>query len=284
MRQILIGADPEVFVKDKAGNHISAFGMVDGTKEKPFKVDKGAVQVDGMALEFNIDPASTSEEFVDNIFSVMGTLQGMIKDEIDIKPVAHFTEEYMKSQPKEAKELGCEPDYNVWTGKVNPTPDGAKLFRTAAGHIHIGWTEDQDVECPIHRKECEFIVKALDRALYGWSPMWDTDEKRRELYGKEGSYRPKSYGVEYRVLSNAWLRHPSIAKFVYALATEVLDQAFKGDLLRIGQRDQTAAGKGFRDVDCYETFKTYIRHTGLVPNKKLYKAFVECKEFVLNEE
>ena len=53
---ITVGADPELFVK-KGRSFQSAYGMIPGTKQKPKKVIKGAVQVDGMALEFNIDRA-----------------------------------------------------------------------------------------------------------------------------------------------------------------------------------------------------------------------------------
>lgn len=55
-----IGADPEVFV-GREGQFFSAHGLVPGNKRRPHKVDRGAVQVDGMALEFNIDPASSYE-------------------------------------------------------------------------------------------------------------------------------------------------------------------------------------------------------------------------------
>ena len=58
MTQILVGCDPEVFVA-KGGKFISAHGMIPGTKKAPHKVERGAVQVDGMALEFNIDPAAS---------------------------------------------------------------------------------------------------------------------------------------------------------------------------------------------------------------------------------
>ena len=53
MSKILVGCDPEIFVK-QAGVFKSAHGLVVGDKKDPQKVNKGAVQVDGMALEFNI--------------------------------------------------------------------------------------------------------------------------------------------------------------------------------------------------------------------------------------
>jgi len=56
MTQILVGCDPEYFVK-KNGIFQSAHGLIMGDKKNPQKVRNGAVQVDGMAVEFNIDPA-----------------------------------------------------------------------------------------------------------------------------------------------------------------------------------------------------------------------------------
>jgi hypothetical protein len=51
--------------------------------------------------------------------------------------------------------------------------------------------------------------------------LWDSDKKRRELYGALGAYRPKSYGVEYRVLSNAWLESKEKMDIVYDVITAV---------------------------------------------------------------
>jgi len=226
-----IGADPEVFVR-QGGKFVSAHGLVKGTKECPFPVNKGAVQVDGMALEFNIDPAKNAKEFSDNIHTVMAILDDMVPDhELDPVPTASFTKAYMNKQPKEALELGCEPDFNVWTNDVNPKPNGDVNFRTGAGHIHIGWADNVDVTHPEHIEACQTVVKQLDWTLGILSTVYDKDKKRRKLYGDWGSYRVKPYGVEYRVLSNAWLKSPELVAWVYKTVTESVQRLYKGEHL-----------------------------------------------------
>lgn len=202
--QITIGADPEVFVK-KDGVLVSAYNLIKGTKLAPLPVNGGAVQVDGMALEFNIEPARNCQEFSSSIKQVMKELAKMVPDyELVVEPVAEFGEEYIKSQPEEAKMLGCDPDYNAYTGKVNPAPDSAASFRTAAGHIHIGWGENVDKDTG-HMEMCQALVTTLDAFLALPFGLYDKDIKRSSLYGEIGAFRPKNYGCEYRVLSNKWI-------------------------------------------------------------------------------
>ncbi len=227
--QFLLGADPEVFVSQE-NVFKSAHGLVKGDKENPFPVDKGAVQVDGMALEFNIDPSATEEEFYHNITTVIDQLQAMVPTyKLMAVPVATFTEEYMLAQPKEATELGCNPDYNAWTSMENPRPNGAVLFRTGAGHIHIGWTKDASIEDPNHLQVCEQAVKQLDCYLGIPSVLFDSATQRRELYGKAGAYRPKSYGVEYRVLSNVWVGSEALTRWVYRTTLLAMKELEKGN-------------------------------------------------------
>lgn len=213
--EILIGADPEFFVK-KDGKHVSAYGLIDGDKKNPVKVDKGAIQVDGMALEFNIDPVNNPEDFLDNINTVMTGLRDRVDSsyEFDFSPVAQFGKEYIDAQPEKAKELGCDPDFDAYTKNPNPRPNGDLGFRTASGHIHIGWTKDMDPFDPGHFEAGVMLTKQLDCILYPISLLWDDDTTRRNMYGKPGAFRPKPYGMEYRTLSNAWLKDPELIKFV----------------------------------------------------------------------
>lgn len=226
----LIGADPEVFVRDPNGNLVSGYGMIPGTKDSPFKVEHGAVQVDGMALEFNIDPASTFKEFNRNINAVVKQLTEMLPPghTLDFIPVADFGQEYIDAQPEEARLLGCNPDFNAYTHEPNPMPSGDYGFRTASGHIHIGWTNDQDIEVPEHLEACRMAVKQLDVTIGSAQRIWDHDVRRSRMYGKMGAHRPKPYGVEYRTLSNTWVNDEDRRRLVFDMAMASMERLMEG--------------------------------------------------------
>lgn len=246
MQEILIGADPEIFLrKTTDGKFVSAGGLIPGTKHDPWPVKHGAVQVDGVALEFNINPSKTAEEFITNIVSVMGDLSEMAMGyrhhsekhksqsqlEFAIVPTANFDTAYFASLPNSDLALGCEPDYDAYSGKKNPKPDTDKPMRTASGHIHIGWTHNQALFVDHHFNMCRNIAKQLDIALFVPSQMWDKDNSRRELYGQPGSFRPKKYGMEYRVLSNKWLVDLDIARWVYEQTVWAVKEFQAGNFL-----------------------------------------------------
>lgn len=232
--RITLGCDPELFIKNiKTGEFVSAHDLLPGTKTEPHKVDRGAVQVDGVAAEFNILPAEDYSAFVTNIATVTDELRKFIGPEHELvaQPTVTFPEAYFKSLPEITRELGCNPDFNAWTGQVNDKPDGdSTTMRTAAGHIHIGgWVTNVDPTDPTHFEDCRIIAKQLDYYLGLNSLLWDSDIDRRKLYGKAGSFRPKPYGLEYRPLSNVWLRSVPLQKWVYQAAykciTDLLDGA-----------------------------------------------------------
>jgi hypothetical protein len=229
--KFLIGCDPEVFVK-KDGVFKSAFGLIQGDKKNPQKIRNGAVQVDGMALEFNIDPAHNEDQFAFNVQDVYDQMKQMVPGfEVVAAPVAHFPMEYIRSQPAAAVELGCDPDYNAWTGDVNDKPDGERPMRTASGHIHIGWTNDQDPNHPEHISQVNAAMRQMDFFLGLPSVMYDEDKERREMYGKAGCCRYKPYGGEYRTLSNAWLKSEKLTRWAYRNAVAGMNALVEGRIL-----------------------------------------------------
>ena len=207
------GCDPELFVLNPDGKVVSAHDLLPGTKDNPYKVPFGAIQVDGTAAEFNIDPVETYEDWERNITSVLKTLLKMLPTnyKLSIVPSVIFDKDEWARIPDTAKELGCMPDFNAWTGDVNPSPrPDVEGLRTASGHLHIGWTENVDLSTNVdHLGHCNDLVKQLDWYLGYWSLQPDPDSTRRALYGKAGACRYKNYGVEYRVLSNFWLTSSS---------------------------------------------------------------------------
>lgn len=248
-----IGCDPEGFVFDKVkAQYVSAHDLIPGTKLLPHAVKYGAVQRDGVAAEFNIIPATTLNEFTRNIFTTFNELQRMVRSKskdytLVFDPTATFSKEYFDGLPPYTKELGCTPDWDAYHCIPNDKPHTDEPFRTGAGHIHIGWAEQGEHFNPDedHIATCASVVKQLDVALYVPSLLWDSDEKRRELYGKIGAFRPKPYGLEYRPLSNKWVTDPLLHKYIFNTIQKAMTHFDNGVL--------------YYDVEEYETNVNVLR-------------------------
>lgn len=266
-----IGTDPEVFLNNPEGKKVSAHDLIPGTKHEPHKVLKGALQPDGLSAEFNIDPAETEEEFLGNIETVLGLLKEQVNSVrpdlvVSITPTAFFDKEYFDSLPSEAKVLGCTPDMNAYTMSENDPPFTDEPFRTGAGHIHIGWGSGYQLADYDHSLLCVDVVKQLDAVLYFASLLWDRDDKRRSLYGKIGAFRIKSYGVEYRPLSNAYLCSKKTQKLTFRLSRDLSDLLMnKGvrifdDPKAIEMVDRVQRGEKIPDEDVNK-YLSYIEST-----------------------
>lgn len=240
--KITLGCDPELFLKNKdTGKFVFPIDsngkpLIPGTKQEPYKVPGGAIQIDGAALEFNINPVSSVKEWSENINKVREYLLNSIPSNLELvtTPYVEFDKEYFDSIPKEAKILGCEPDFNAYDeGKPNPRPNGDSLARVAGGHVHIGWTKNKKLDDKDHLEDCTEVVKQLDFYLGVPSLVWDEDNRRRKMYGTPGCFRPKPYGVEYRTLSNMWLVHPAFTKFVFESSIAAVQDLFEQNVMRV---------------------------------------------------
>lgn len=235
MNTLTIGADPEIFVA-RGGQLISGHTFPCGTKERPKILKYGAVQNDGMALEFNVRPSKTKVSFINNVVRVYKELEELVRNtdpaaSLVVQPTAVFGKEYIDSMPDDVKELGCNPDFNAYDLMPNPKPNGNVDFRTGAGHVHIGFTRGVDPQDLEHATKCASFVKQLDYYLGLPSLSWDKDSQRRLMYGKAGCFRPKSYGMEYRTLSNAWLTDNKLMGFVYDRTVMAHKAWLKGNLV-----------------------------------------------------
>lgn len=224
-----IGCDPEFFLRErKSGKLISAIPHVSGTKYEPMTLPKGGnIQRDNVAVEVATDPASNMDMFVQNISNTLSeAVKTLPKNtEIIAVPSAHFPEDQL--QHPEAKLFGCEPDYDAWSVSINEPPAGASenTFRSCGAHIHVGTDGNDENAFLLDHQGKLLMVRTMD-CIHGIiSAVLDSSKEaldRRQLYGKPGAHRPKEYGVEYRVLSNYWLKSPVTVMMMYSLTNDAL--------------------------------------------------------------
>lgn len=213
---VTLGSDPELFLRDvKTSQLVSSIGLIGGTKDLPLpmpEMPRGfAMQEDNVAVEFNIPPAEDIISFTRSIQGGLGKLEEIAKGldlVVAIESAVYFPPELLNNP--QAQTFGCTPDFNAWTGRINPRPmAGDSTLRSAGGHIHIG------IAPKIPKHKLEAIVRVMDLFLGVPSVMMEPDSTRRKLYGKAGAYRMTPYGVEYRVLSNFWIRSPELCEWAY---------------------------------------------------------------------
>ena len=216
-----IGADPEAFLKDASNAYVSAVGKIGGTKysPKPLPIGDGfMVQEDNVALEYNVPPSTTEEEFNSNIQKAMEYLGSYVnKMGLSFGRDSAVLFNPAQLDTPQALEFGCDPDFNAWkNGARNPRPKASDpTLRTCGGHVHIGY----DFK---HQEEIISFIKHMDLFTVA-SVLMDEGELRKELYGKAGAFRPQWYGVEYRTLSNFWIFEEKYRRWVHKTVDHALD-------------------------------------------------------------
>lgn len=255
---LMIGSDPEAFIRNSQGDLVSAIGLIPGTKWAPHSTPHGSIQHDNILAEFNSRPSSTISDFISNHHLIISDLEAYLKPlDLHLDFVASaLASDALLSDPI-ARLAGCEADFDAWRLCTNESASSAYALgnlRAAGGHLHISF--DQAIDRPDNRIK---MVRALDMILGVPSVIHDDDSIRRTLYGKAGSFRPKDTlsetpdpydGLEYRTLSNFWLKSDELMTFIwkgvelcYNNLDELAEQAvfYKDEIVSIinnGDRDK----------------------------------------------
>lgn len=219
------GADPEIFVvtgKTKK-SLLPAFEFLPGKKKAVSVAGYGgpsSCYFDGFAAEFQI-PSGGCHSFV--IDYIRTGLQGIHKAAKKRDPVAELTIQGSFAIPKKLLDdseddhvgLGCQPSLNAYDDLPELPNDGRQLpIRFAGGHIHFGMARLTKERALSYVKGCDLLAGIGGVAIFA-----DVDgPARRQFYGRAGEYRLPVHGLEYRVLSNAWLCHPSVTHLMFNLA------------------------------------------------------------------
>ncbi|MGL4338405.1 MAG: putative amidoligase domain-containing protein, partial [Turicibacter sp.] len=206
-----------------------------------YKEDGFALQEDNVAIEYNVPPTNSLNQFIGYNNHMHKLIQSRLHKmhkywTISEKASESFEDEQL-DEPN-AWIFGCEPDYNAYTLSPNPRPKCSDPnFRSCGGHIHIGYNFKS-------KMDVVQMVKALDATVGIYLTTVDPDKNRSQLYGKAGSFRFKPYGFEYRTPSNFWafdskrmehvLRYTNaaftLAKYNSSLVKEVPDIINAGDV------------------------------------------------------
>jgi len=267
-----IGTDPEFFLK-KGNEFVSSqSAKIQGTKHEPVGLKNGGtIQRDNVAVEFATVPAKAGGELVDKVKSCLVDTYNMLPEGHDliVEPSATFDPVHL-SDP-EAQEFGCDPDFNAYTVAMNEKPwCGDSGFRSCGAHIHVGCLDDDGIVI----KGLEFLlefggkinaIKAMDLFHGTISTVFDNSQaavKRRELYGKAGAHRPTDYGVEYRVLSNYWMKSPELVMLMDALTRDAM-ALITGDKLQ-----------GILDIVGEDELQSVINNGQVVEAQKIVENYV----------
>lgn len=223
MSKFMIGCDPEIFLAKKSGEFKSVIGLLGADKWHPRKLSEvgHAVLEDNVAVEFNIPPCSSFEDFKREIQFTMQEVKKLLPQDLVYREESAVSFPETELDCAEAWVFGCEPDFNAWLMAENPKPksDDANL-RSAGGHIHVG--SDVAIAKPVE------TIRAMDLFLGVPSVSMDSGTLRRQLYGKAGAFRFKDYGVEYRTLSNFWIFRDDLIKWAYEGTQRALEFVSSG--------------------------------------------------------
>lgn len=218
-----VGSDPEIFAADENGEVIPAFNFL-GSKEKPTVAPSrsyggNACYWDGFQAEFTTQAMDCLGWHMDSIqCGLEGVYLAMKKHnpkaKLTAKTVMDIKPELIEKSAPEHVQFGCMPSFNIYGLKGLGLPGNQVFNRAAGGHIHLGCGK-------LDKATLERVIKSMDAVLgvAGVSLFAKYDDpRRREMYGLAGEYRLPPHGLEYRVLSNAWLFHPLMANIVFDLA------------------------------------------------------------------
>lgn len=199
-----LGSDPEFFFMHE-GDVVPSVNILSGKSD--------SVKPDGVQGELN-PRADKCRQFA-------GTYLGRaileaneeaqkIGATLDFSVGHVLSDKAWKRTPISARRFGCSPTLNSHESKFERVSGLRERFRAAGGHIHVAYKS----------KDNSKLVQVMDIVAGNTCVLVDRDEnnaRRRVMYGRAGEYREKPYGLEYRVLSNFWLKHNVLFSLANAL-------------------------------------------------------------------
>jgi len=220
-----LGCDPELFLAQDgkvvgAERFIPAKGLKSSYSTYS---DTKNIVLDGVQVELHTDPTTCRAGVGNQLSAIFKTLKAELDKtkglSASFAPVVKMSKADLAALSEKARELGCMPSLNAYD--ANASIKVAKDFttRSAGGHIHVGLTSNEAIRSTL--KDPIKLVNIFDAIIGIPSVLIDRSEdaaERRKTYGRAGEHRLPSYGIEYRTLSNFWLKSYQLMSLVMGLA------------------------------------------------------------------
>ena len=87
---MLVGTDPELFLKNKDNTPYSAVGAIGGSKNKPRYIGEIGYQEDNVMVEFNTPPTDSAGLMIGYIQEAKDTIESLTHKELAIVPSLTF--------------------------------------------------------------------------------------------------------------------------------------------------------------------------------------------------
>jgi hypothetical protein len=220
---VSFGGDPELFL-ERGGEIIGSEHVIPRTGLKDGASIYPSVVRDGVQVELNPRSSGHVSVFAQGISTAFEMLARAVKKvpgvSISFREVVEVSREELDSLCVESRILGCKPSFNFYGTRPIGVDPATFRGRSAGGHLHFGLLGSRQLF-----KERINLVPLFDIFVGNTCVMLNREPLaavRRENYGRAGEYRTPKYGIEYRTLSNFWLRNYALTDLVYGLGSIAL--------------------------------------------------------------
>ena len=211
--RVRFGMDPELFISTPEGGVVEAKDCLGDEEHKRTYGWKR----DGVQVEINVSPDYCRETIGGELVYYFRSLRKHLEkkgQKVNFTSLITLSPEEMGRLSEDAKKLGCEPSRNLYGRGGCKVDGGVYRKRSASGHIHLS--------APVlYKVEPERFVRVMDILMGNTCVLLDRGKgarERRKVYGKAGEFRVPAMGrLEYRTLSNFWLRSYPLTSFVLGL-------------------------------------------------------------------
>jgi hypothetical protein len=232
---VFLGCDPEAFFF-RNGEPVGSEKIIPEEGLPTTGKFGGKIVRDGVQVELHPTSTSCRANVGNSIKDIMVTLNNHLISKfpdvsVSFADVVKVGEREFTSLSPDSRRLGCMPSLNIYRpSNIAVNPETYRK-RSAGGHIHmsnIPYTLTEDLEIR--------TVKMLDAIVGNTCVLIDRSPNaalRRRVYGRAGEYRVKgSSYLEYRTLSNFWLKDYRLMSLVMALCRQAISVVKSTDTYR----------------------------------------------------